>query len=78
MDHQFELSVIFKGEELSLNARLAAFGYSYKFFVEVAGRAIIFEKDDEGEYRALTDAADTATDKDLLQAIVTALEKIQQ
>ena len=80
MEHYFELPVAYKGEEHSFKGRLATFGYVYKFYIIVDGRELVFEKDDEGQYRELTEADDKAkpVDAGLLQAIIDALVALSE
>ena len=80
MEHYFDLPVIYKGEEHSFKGRLATFGYIYKFYIIVDGRELVFEKDDEGEYRVLTEADDKAepVDASLMQAIIAVLGKLSK
>ena len=47
MENQFELPVQYKGEQLMLKASLLITGYTHKFKVDVNGRSIIFEPDEE-------------------------------
>ena len=53
MDEQVVIPVIFQGTELDFTATLQAWSYGFRFIVDVEGVEVIFEKDDEGEYRAL-------------------------
>lgn len=54
MDNSFEIPVIFNGKELLFKSRLVTFGYIHKFEVDVDGEQIIFEPDEEGQYRAIS------------------------
>jgi hypothetical protein len=80
MNEDFELPVAYKGKELLLIARLLQQGYTYKIEVEVGGIKLMFEKDDEGNWRALTDPEKDATynniDVELFKAIAVSLEAI--
>ena len=53
MDDQFELPVEYKGEHLLLNASSLVTGYNHKFNVDVNGLIIVFEPDEERNYRAV-------------------------
>jgi hypothetical protein len=79
MYDQFELPVDFKGEELMIPARLLQLGYLHKF-QEVKGEVLLFERDEEGNYRALVDAEKTkqVINTELLKAIADALENISR
>lgn len=71
MEHQFELPVIYKNKEYLFNGRLATFTYGYKFYVDINDNEVIFERDDEGELRALLpdSTAETAVEKGLIEAV---------
>ncbi|HZH66491.1 MAG TPA: hypothetical protein VEY10_16490 [Flavisolibacter sp.] len=80
MNEDFELPIDYKGKEMLITARLLQQGYTYKIEVETEAGKLLFEKDDLGEWRALTDyqkADDFGyIDAALLQAIATSLEAI--
>ena len=63
-----------------LNASLIVTGYTYKFCVDVNGQNIIFEPDEERNYRAVIPYDDINNhkniDKELLQVIGEAIEAI--
>jgi hypothetical protein len=50
MEDYFELPITYKGEELLLKGRLAAFTYVYKFYIMVNDSELEFERDDNGEF----------------------------
>ena len=78
MEHNFELPVLHKGEELILNGRLVPTAYSYKLFIVVNGVELIIEKDDEGELRVLTQEGEEKQlpDKALIADVLDALQQI--
>ena len=80
MEEQFELPVEYKGEQLMLNASLLVTGYTHKFNVDVKGQNIIFEPDDERNYRAIIPYYDVPKNKsvdiELLKEITRAIEII--
>lgn len=57
----FELPVVYRGEELLVPAKLVRFGYTYKIFVELDGREIIFEPDEERNLRAVMEGHGSET-----------------
>ncbi|HEV7333915.1 MAG TPA: hypothetical protein VGN63_22970 [Flavisolibacter sp.] len=71
MDEQFELPVLYKGEEVHFPAQLQQSGYTHRFVVDVYGTEVFFEPDEERSYRALIDPENTEKQLplDLLQAI---------
>ena len=79
-DEQFELPLVYKGEQLLLNASLLVTGYTHKFNVDVNGQIIVFEPDEERNYRAVIPYDDINSnkniDKELLKAIAASIEAI--
>ena len=75
------LPVIYKGEELELPIQMYPYGYTFRVEVLVGEIAVIYEPDEEGSYRALVSPEQAEKDKsvnrDLLQAIAEALEKLR-
>ena len=73
MGGQFELPVEYKGEQHFFKATLNVYGYTHKFYVDVNGQTIIFEQDEEGNYREVIKYEDlnneSKTDKELIKAI---------
>jgi hypothetical protein len=81
MDEEYEIPVVYKNQQLYFKAIVLTLGlYTKKIQMNVNGREVLFEVDEERNYRAYIDptnreAIDKA-DKDLLQAITEALESI--
>ena len=71
---EFELPVIYKGQERMLPASLQVTGYTHRFIVEINGQSIIFEPDEERNYRALLSNEDVNNnlpiDRELVKAIM--------
>jgi hypothetical protein len=76
---QFELPVTYKGQDLLFNGRLATFTYGYKFYVDINGAEVIFERDDEGNLRAMLpeNVSDTAIEKGLIEAVIEVFNDLQ-
>jgi hypothetical protein len=76
--HEFELPVNWRDEEMLYKARLLKLGYGFKMEVEVDGRSILFEPDEEGNWRAITDPAnfekEKGPDPSLLKAMSDSIE----
>ena len=53
MEETFDLPVEYKGEQIMLKTSLLVIGYTHKFNVEVEGQSIIFEPDEERNYRSV-------------------------
>ena len=78
MADEFVITATYKNQERNFDAALIAYGYSYRIEVMVDEVKVIFEPDEERNYRAyLPDAANAKSlpDPVLLQAVATALEK---
>jgi hypothetical protein len=80
MDDPFELPVEYKGEIMHFPAQFLQIGYLHRFLIEVDGKIIVFEPDEERNYRALVDAEQVCNFPqkhiELLQAIAASLEGI--
>ena len=53
MPESFLLPVHYKNKDLQFESELRVYGYSYKIAVNVNGTEIIFEPDEERNYRAV-------------------------
>ena len=73
MDNDFEIPVTFASKEYNFPAKLIAYGFTYKIEVDVFGKPISFERDEEQNFRAVISTADLQEtgmiDKDLLASI---------
>lgn len=79
MEHYFELPITHNREILNLKGRLVTFAYTYKFYIVVDGQELIFEKDDEGGFRVVTDnASNKPVDTGLLSEIITVLKGLSK
>ncbi len=80
MDESFEIPVLFRGQQLNFTSRLLVYGYNHKIEVDVNGIQIMFEPDEERNYRALINLEQIQkSDKvnvELLKAIAAAIESI--
>ncbi len=76
----FDLPVEYKGKEILFPAELLPMGFTHKIKVNVEGTDILFEPDEERNYRAVianTDVERMATsNKDLLQLICRTLDDL--
>lgn len=75
-EESFELPVEFDGRELVFQAVFYRSGYSYRIVVDVDGRAVQFEPDEERNFRAVMgdgEAGQVSLPK--LQAVAKALEQ---
>ena len=80
MDEQFDLPVQYKGDQLIFKSSLIVHGYTHKFNVDVNGQTIVFEPDEERNYRAVINPSDLEKNKnidiELLKNIAEALWEI--
>ena len=78
MDEPFFLPVTYKGVEQQFEASLQRRGYVHVLEIRVQEVVIIFERDEEGEWRALAsqDQGGKMPDVELLRAIGEAIERI--
>ncbi|HEY4061187.1 MAG TPA: hypothetical protein VGM30_04765 [Puia sp.] len=78
MDEPFLIAVDYKGKQLEFEARLQVLGYTHRFWVGVDAVEVVFERDEEGNYRAIIppETKGKIPDSGLLQAIAGAIEKI--
>ena len=75
------LPITYAGEDIELPLRMYAYGYTFRIEILIGETTVIFEPDEEGNYRALVDATQIKTNntlsRGLLQAISDALEKLR-
>ena len=80
MNETFDIPLTYNGKEIIFPARLLILGYTHKIQVEINGKELFFEPDEERNYRAVLayDSPDEAgnTDRNLLKAIADAIEEI--
>lgn len=74
---EFELALHFKGDDILLPVKLMNYGTSYKLEVEMEDTKVLFEPDEERNWRALVSYEDLQAnkklDKDLLALIASEL-----
>jgi len=78
MEDPFDLPVQYKDQTLIFKAWLITTGYTHKFKVLVNEQELLFEPDEERNYRILADADSVKNPppNDLLQAIVKTMEDL--
>lgn len=69
---EFELPVTYKGKEELFNVKLATFTHGYKFYIDVHGHEVVFERDDSGNMRAIVQdtSLESKVEKGLIEAIM--------
>ena len=80
MSELIEIPIIYKGEEIIMQAELLQRGYIHAFQVIVNDAQVIFEPDEERNYRVIID--ETKYDKnkmdfEIVKAIVETLESLK-
>jgi hypothetical protein len=82
MEEGFELPVIFNNAELNFPARLLSYGYHYKLEIEIAGKKILFEPDEERNWRALIAYEEIQDNNkisvELLKAVASSIEEMMK
>ncbi len=77
MEEIFEIPVLYKGKELAFPAEVIRYGYVHRIKINVVEQIIYLEKDEEGNYRAIADIANTKElDKELIQVVVSSVEAL--
>jgi hypothetical protein len=78
MEQTVEIPVEIRGVERVLAARVQAWQYGLRFWVEIDGVEILLERDDAGEFRAvLPDGfSGKVPDKEVVAAIIDVLQRI--
>ena len=77
---EFELAINFKGKDMLLPVVLRNFGRAYNLEVELDGTKVLFERDEERNWRAVISYEDAQAnkklDKGLLELIANELDVI--
>jgi hypothetical protein len=80
MDDGFELPVSFHGKEFLFPAQLHQYGYVPKIEIDVNGVSILYERDEERNWRAIVDSSaiekNSSINVELLHAIANSIEEI--
>lgn len=80
MSDRFQIPVVYIGEEVLFNAELINYGYFYKIQVDLYGTIVLFERDDENNFRAIMPyeeiGKNVIVDLELLKCISTVLGDI--
>jgi hypothetical protein len=80
MDDGFELPVHYKNKELFFPGKLESFGWTHRIVVDVYGTTVSYERDEEGQWRALVSTGNREVNKDtnvaLLKTIADAIKEV--
>ena len=81
MNDEFELPVVFDNNQYHFKTRLLQFPLTHKFQVDVDGIEVLFEPDEERNYRAWIDPSNkqalTKVNSHLLKEIAVAIESLK-
>lgn len=80
MAESFELPVTYKGEQLIIPGILHLYGFTQKIEVNVNGLSVMYERDEERNWRAIVDPLqlekNQSVQTELLQAIADSIEEV--
>jgi len=78
MEQNVHIPVDYQGVEREFEARVQVWQHGHRWFVMVEGVELTFERDDAGQYRALTPEGYTGKlpDRGLVQAIAEVLDAL--
>ncbi len=78
MEDPFFIPVVYRGAELQFEAGLVRRGYTYSLHVNIRDAVVVFERDEEGNWRALMPAEEKAKapETELLRAVADAIGEI--
>lgn len=77
MEDSFILNVSYNGKTEPLQTKLIRLGFTYQFHIGIMGRTLIFERDEERNYRVIdTDSHGKQVDPAFLQAVIDTLSDI--
>jgi hypothetical protein len=78
MPETFTLTVNYKNTDRNYEAELRAYGYNYKIAIMIDDAEILFERDEEGSFRAVLSQVDIKKipNRQLIQLIAEELERL--
>ena len=80
MDEPFTISIFYDGTEFSYDVRLVTIGYTHKFFIMINGMEVVYEPDEERNYRAILNEVEQAkvrsVDLELIKAVGDKIQSI--
>lgn len=77
MHQELDICVMYKGEQQCFPAVFNRLGYTYRFTVNIKDVAVIFEPDEERQWRARTESGQSL-DKDVIALIPLVAEEIEK
>ena len=80
MEDNLKLPVHFEGRDYEFEIRIVPYGYIYRMLIRVEGAELIFEMDEERNYRVLENPEELVPTKhikpELVQAIINQLKSL--
>lgn len=77
MNETIMLPVDYQGLSQELLLTIVPLGYTYQLHIQVEGKMLVFEKDDQGDYRVIDTARNAdAVSKGFVAAIVATLQAL--
>ena len=77
MNETHVLPVEYLGETIELPLTIITHGYTYRLQVEIEGKKLVFEKDDQGEYRVIDESNGSGQiSRSLVSAILATLKEL--
>ncbi|MBX3254906.1 MAG: hypothetical protein KF862_12255 [Chitinophagaceae bacterium] len=76
MNESFELPVQFRDKIILLPAELKIWGYSHRILVTLEEQVIVFEPDEERNYRALIADGEKLPALEMIKAITESIESV--
>ena len=73
MDDSFELTIFYNEKEIIFPVKLLNYGYSYKLEVDIDNTKVLFEPDEERNWRALISFEDMQANKHLRHGLLNAI-----
>lgn len=77
MNEPLVLPVEYLGATIELPLTIITHGYTYQLQIDIEGKKLVFEKDDQGEYRVINESNGSGhVDRSLVSAILTTLKEL--
>ena len=79
MEDSFIVPILYNGKEYNFEASLVKFGFTYRIQVTIEGVEVLFEPDEERNYRVMLADPDSAQklDTGLVEAVLREIESIK-
>ncbi len=74
MEYFFELPVTYNDKDLLFTGRLVTYGYVYKFHILIEGQELVFERDNNEEFRVV--AGEHGITKQIDQGLIASVSEV--